>query len=65
LDRSEKQVGAVLMSHMLPFLDPRPRKLLDDCDRAGMMPPVRCISARDSVSKYVIHPRPELPILVA
>jgi CubicO group peptidase (beta-lactamase class C family) len=33
IDR-EKQVGAVLMSHMLPFLDPRAAKLLEDFDRA-------------------------------
>jgi methyl acetate hydrolase len=33
IDR-EKQVGAVLMSQMLPGLDPGPRKLLEDFDRA-------------------------------
>lgn len=33
IDR-EKQVAAVLMSHMLPGLDPGPRKLLEDFDRA-------------------------------
>jgi methyl acetate hydrolase len=31
---SEKQVGAVLMSQMLPGLDPGPRKLIEDFDRA-------------------------------
>ena len=30
----EKQVGAVLMSQMLPAIDPGPRKLLEDFDRA-------------------------------
>jgi CubicO group peptidase (beta-lactamase class C family) len=33
IDR-EKQVGAVLLSQMLPGLDPGPRKLLEDFDRA-------------------------------
>ena len=33
IDR-EKQVGAVLMSHMLPGLDPGPQKLLEEFDRA-------------------------------
>jgi CubicO group peptidase (beta-lactamase class C family) len=33
IDR-EKQVGAVLLSQMLPFLDPGVKKLLDDFDRA-------------------------------
>lgn len=33
IDR-EKQVGAVLMSHMLPGLDPGPRRLLEDFDKA-------------------------------
>ena len=33
IDR-EKQVGAVLMTQMLPFLDPGPKKLLEDFDRA-------------------------------
>jgi methyl acetate hydrolase len=33
IDR-EKQIGAVLMSQMLPFLDPGPQKLLEDFDRA-------------------------------
>lgn len=32
IDR-EKQIGAVLMSHMLPGMDPGPRKLLEDFDR--------------------------------
>ena len=30
----EKQIGAVLMSQMLPAMDPGPRKLLEDFDRA-------------------------------
>ena len=30
----EKQVGAVLMSNMLPFLDPGPKRLLEEFDRA-------------------------------
>jgi CubicO group peptidase (beta-lactamase class C family) len=33
IDR-EKQVGAVLMTQMLPFLDPAPKKLLEDFDRS-------------------------------
>jgi CubicO group peptidase (beta-lactamase class C family) len=33
IDR-EKQVGAVLMTQMLPGLDPGPRQLLEDFDRA-------------------------------
>ena len=33
IDR-EKQVSAVLLSQMLPFLDPGPKKLLDEFDRA-------------------------------
>jgi CubicO group peptidase (beta-lactamase class C family) len=33
IDR-EKQVGAVLMTQLLPFLDPGPMKLLEDFDRA-------------------------------
>jgi methyl acetate hydrolase len=33
IDR-EKQIGAVLMSQSLPFLEPGPNKLLDDFDRA-------------------------------
>jgi methyl acetate hydrolase len=33
IDR-EKQLGAVLMSQMLPFLDPGPKRLLDDFDSA-------------------------------
>ena len=33
IDR-EKQVGAVLFSHMLPGLDPGPKQLLEDFDRA-------------------------------
>jgi methyl acetate hydrolase len=33
IDR-ENQVGVVLMTQMLPFLDPGPKKLLDDFDRA-------------------------------
>jgi len=33
IDR-EKQVGAVLMSQMMPGMDPGPRKLLEDFDRA-------------------------------
>jgi CubicO group peptidase (beta-lactamase class C family) len=33
IDR-EKQVAAVLMSQMLPGLDPGPLKLLEDFDRA-------------------------------
>jgi methyl acetate hydrolase len=32
IDR-EKRVGAVLMSQMLPGLDPGPQKLLEDFDR--------------------------------
>jgi CubicO group peptidase (beta-lactamase class C family) len=31
---TEKQVGAVLMSQMLPGMDPGPRKLIEDFDRA-------------------------------
>jgi len=33
IDR-EKQVAAVLLTQMLPFLDPGPMKLLEDFDRA-------------------------------
>lgn len=33
IDR-EKQIGAVLMGQSLPFLEPGPKKLLDDFDRA-------------------------------
>lgn len=33
IDR-EKQIGAVVMSQSLPFLEPGPKKLLDDFDRA-------------------------------
>ncbi|MET0212854.1 MAG: serine hydrolase domain-containing protein [Vicinamibacterales bacterium] len=33
IDR-EKHVGAVLMTQMLPFLDPGPQKLIEDFDRA-------------------------------
>jgi CubicO group peptidase (beta-lactamase class C family) len=33
IDR-EKQVGAVLMSQMLPGLDPGPQKLIEDFDKA-------------------------------
>jgi methyl acetate hydrolase len=45
IDR-EKQVGAVLMSHMLPFLDPRAAKLLEDFDRA-----VYAMEARRAISR--------------
>jgi methyl acetate hydrolase len=42
----ERQVGAVLMSHMLPFLDPRAAKLLEDFDRA-----VYAMQARRAISR--------------